>query len=269
VFSIEISGLRIAYQCMGRGPTVVLLHGFTQDSRAWAPQLADLSDRFTLVAWDAPGAGQSDDPPLTYGIGDWGDALAGLLDAENIRRAHIVGLSWGGLLAQEFYRRHTSRVSSLVLVDTYAGWTGSLGEAIAGQRLAACIADSSLPARELVAQYLPGMLSDDAPAAVRQQLATVMADTHPVGFRLMAAALADGDTRDLLPTIGVPTLLIWGAADTRSPTSVAHQLETMIPGAKLAIIPGVGHVSNLEARATFNAVLREFLLSIEGDRPRD
>ena len=106
MLSVEINGLRIAYQRMGDGPAVILLHGFTQDSRVWAPQLADLSDRFTLVAWDAPGAGQSDDPPSTYGIGDWADALAGLLEAENIRRAHIVGLSWGGLLAQEFYRKH-------------------------------------------------------------------------------------------------------------------------------------------------------------------
>lgn len=268
MLSVEINGLRIAYQRMGDGPAVILLHGFTQDSRVWAPQLADLSDRFTLVAWDAPGAGQSDDPPSTYGIGDWADALAGLLEAENIRRAHIVGLSWGGLLAQEFYRKHASRVTSLLLVDSYAGWTGSLGEAVAEQRLAACIRDSSLPARELVAQYLPGMFSERPAAGVTELLTTIMADTHPVGFRLMAAALAAGDTRDLLPMIDVPTLLIWGDADERSPIDVAHQLEMMIPGATLALIPGVGHVSNLEAPVTFNAVVREFLLSI-GSGPRD
>jgi pimeloyl-ACP methyl ester carboxylesterase len=268
MFIVDINGLRIAYRCTGHGPAVVLLHGFTQDSRVWAPQLDDLSDRFTLVAWDAPGAGQSDDPPSPYGIGDWADALAGLLDAENIRRAHIVGLSWGGLLAQDFYRKHASRVWSLVLVDTYAGWTGSLGEAVAEQRLAACIRDSCLPARELVALYLPGMFSERPPPGVADRLAEIMADTHPVGFRLMAAALADGDTRSLLSTIAVPTLLIWGDADKRSPIDIAHQLETVIPGAKLAVIPGVGHVSNLEAPAAFNAVLREFLLGI-GSEQRD
>jgi pimeloyl-ACP methyl ester carboxylesterase len=268
VLRADINGLRIAYQCVGRGPAVVLLHGFTQDSRVWAPQLADLSDRFRVVAWDAPGAGQSDDPPSTYTIGDWADALAGLLDAEHIRRAHTVGLSWGGLLAQEFYRKFPSRVWSLVLADTYAGWTGSLGDAVAEQRLAACIRDSSLPARELVAQYLPGMFSERPAAGVTELLTTIMADTHPVGFRLMAAALAAGDTRELLSMVSVPTLLIWGDADKRSPIDVAHQLEMMIPGATLAVIPGVGHVSNLEAPATFNAVVREFLLSI-GSGPRD
>ena len=137
----EIKGLSVAYQRTGRGPAVVLLHGFTQDSRVWIPQLADLSDRFTVIAWDAPGAGQSSDPPAGFAIGDWADTLAALLDVETISHVHVVGLSWGGLLAQELYRRYPSRISSLVLVDTYAGWAGSLGESAANQRLAACIRD--------------------------------------------------------------------------------------------------------------------------------
>lgn len=77
----------------------------------------------------------------------------------------------------------------------------------------------------------------------------------------MATALAEGDTRDLLSRIKAPTLLIWGDADKRSPMNVSHQLEKAIPGARLAVLPGVGHVSNLEAAAAFNAILREFLLA--------
>jgi hypothetical protein len=77
----------------------------------------------------------------------------------------------------------------------YEGWRGSLGEAVAEQRLAACIRDSCLPARELVAHYLPGMFSERPPPGVAEQLAEIMVDTHTVGFRLMAAALADGDMR--------------------------------------------------------------------------
>jgi pimeloyl-ACP methyl ester carboxylesterase len=260
----DINGLSVAYQRAGQGPAVVLLHGFTQDSRVWTPQVAALSDRFTVIAWDAPGAGQSSDPPPDFGIADWAEVLAALLDAETIAHAHVVGLSWGGLLAQELYRRDPSRISSLVLADTYAGWAGSLGEAAAKQRLAACIRDSSLPAPALVAQYLPGMVSDRAPTEVRERLGAIMSDTHPAGFRLMATALADGDTRDLLPQIKAPTLLIWGDADTRSPVDVAHQLEHAIPDAKLALLRGVGHVSNLEAAVPFNAILREFLVAQSG-----
>ncbi|MCZ7358637.1 MAG: alpha/beta fold hydrolase, partial [Candidatus Methanoperedens sp.] len=119
---VKINGLSVAYEQTGDGPALVLLHGFIIDSRMWRLQLESLSDQFTVIAWDAPGTGQSSDPPETFGIGDWVDCLAGLLDAAGVQRAHILGLSWGGILAQEFYRRHSMRVLSLVLADTYAGW---------------------------------------------------------------------------------------------------------------------------------------------------
>jgi pimeloyl-ACP methyl ester carboxylesterase len=257
----EIKGLSIAYRQAGHGPAIVLLHGFTQDSRVWRQQLDGLSDRFTVIAWDAPGAGQSSDPPADFTITDWADTLAGLLDAAAIPRGHILGLSWGGLLAQEFYRKHPGRVSSLILVDTYAGWKGSLSESIAQERLAACVRDSALPPKDFIPRYLPGMFSDAPPPAAQNELAQIMGDTHPVGFRVMARALAEGDTRDLLVTIRAPTLLVWGDADKRAPLKIAHQLEQGIPGAKLNVIPGAGHVSNMEAPDAFNAIVREFCLS--------
>ena len=258
----EAGGLSVAYQQTGAGPALVLLHGFTHDSRAWRPQLESLSDQFTVIAWDAPGAGQSADPPETFAIGDWADSLAGLLDAAGVQAAHIVGLSWGGVLAQEFYRRHSVRVRSLVLADTYAGWKGSLPEPIPEERLAACLRDASLPPSEFVPRYLPGMFSGSPTREAREELGRIMSEFHPIGFRLMATALARADTRDLLPTIRVPTLLVWGDADARSPMTVAHQLRDAIPGARLAVIPGAGHVSNLEASARFNAEVRDFCLSV-------
>ena len=139
----KVNGLSVAYERTGDGPALVLLHGFAVDSRMWRPQIESLSDKFTVIAWDAPGAGQSSDPPETFGIGEWADCLAGILDAAGIQLAHIVGLSWGGILAQEFYRRHSAPVLSLVLADTYAGWKGSLPEPIVEQRLAACLRDAS------------------------------------------------------------------------------------------------------------------------------
>src|SRR6185436_4948861 len=96
--------LSIAYQRAGSGPALVLLHGFSLDSRSWRPQVEGLSDSFTVIAWDAPGAGQSQDPPDSFGIDDWVDTLAGFLDRTAVGEAHVVGLSWGGLLTQEFYR---------------------------------------------------------------------------------------------------------------------------------------------------------------------
>jgi pimeloyl-ACP methyl ester carboxylesterase len=236
---------------------IVLLHGFSVDSRTWRPQLEHLADRFTVIAWDAPGAGRSTDPPDGFGIEDWADCLAGFLDEVGVERACIIGLSWGGVLAQELYRRHARYVGSLVLADTYAGWRGSLPDPIPEERLAACLLDSQLPPAEFVARYLPGMFSRSAVSDVRAELARIMADFHPFGFRLMAQAVARADTRDLLPTIAVPTLLIWGAKDARSPIGVAHQFRDSIPHAQLTVIDGAGHVSNLEAPAAFDAAILE------------
>ena len=258
----EVDGLSIAYERTGGGPVLVLLHGFLFDSRAWRPQLDGLSNDFTVIAWDAPGAGQSADPSETFEMGDWADCLTQLLDAAGVGSAHILGLSWGGMLAQEFYRRQPQRVRSLVLADTYAGWRGSLGEMISEERLAKCLHDSSLPASELVPRYLPAMHGESAAQEVRDELVTIMSDFHPVGFRLMALSSAHSDTRDFLPEIRVPTLLVWGEADARSPITVAREIHAAIPNARLTAIPGAGHLSNLEAPAQLNAEVRDFCLSV-------
>jgi len=236
----------------------VLLHGFIGASSMWTPQLEALADRFTVIAWDAPGAGSSDDPPPEFGIAEWALALADFLAILSIDRAHVVGLSWGGLLAQELFRRSPSVVGSLVLADTYAGWRGSLGERVAVERLAAARADSELPPEEFSARYLAGMLSPDAPPALRGDVAELMGGVRPTGFRMMAEAVAAADTRSLLETIRVPTLLIWGDADARSPLPVGQEIHRLIPGSRLVVLAGAGHVSNIERAQPFNAAVRDF-----------
>jgi len=203
----NINGLSVAYWLTGQGPALVLVHGFTIDSRVWGSQIDSLSETFTLIAWDAPGAGLSSDSPEPFTINDWADCLAELLDSIGVKQAHILGLSWGGILAQVFYRRHYQRVLSLALVDTYAGWKGSLPESISQERLVACLRDASLSPTEFVSKYLPGMFGNSPPPEAREKLAKIMSDFHPIGFRLMAIASAI-DTCDILPTIKVPTLLI-------------------------------------------------------------
>jgi pimeloyl-ACP methyl ester carboxylesterase len=258
----NVNGLSIAYQRAGSGPALILLHGFLLDSRMWRPQIEALAEDFTVIAWDAPGAGQSDDPAETFGINDWADALARFLDTMSVERAHIVGLSWGGLVAQEFYRRHASRVLCLVLAGTYAGWRGSLPESLCQQRLQGCLQDSLRPAREVVEKYLPGMFSKTVTPAVREELAGIIAQFHPIGFPQMASTLAESDTRNVLPLIDVPTLLVWGDEDERAPLSIGQQMHQSIPGSRLAIIPGAGHVSNLEASQRFTQEVRDFCRSV-------
>ena len=255
---VEVNGRTIAYIEAGQGPALVLLHGFLSDGRVWRWQVADLSDRFRVVAWDAPGAGASYDPQEEFRTRSYVESLAGFLDAVGIDRAHIVGLSWGGILAQEFYRFHAGRIRSLVLADTYAGWRGSLPEAVWKDRLTTCLRDSSGPPEHLVAKFMPAVFTESAPQQLRDEYAEIVSEFHPVGFRLMSLSSAEVDTRDLLPAIDVPTLLLWGADDRRSPLHIARQFHAAIPGAELAVIPNAGHVSNMEQPDAFNTHIRRF-----------
>lgn len=261
VHSTEVNGLSITYEREGSGPALVLLHGFSVDSRSWWPQLDSLTDRFTIIAWDAPGAGRSSDPDGAFETGDWADCLAALLDTARIEQAFLVGISWGGVVAQEFYRRHPNRTRALVLAGTYAGWKGSLPGAAAEDRLKACLAFSSLPPDEFVTRLLPGMLTASVGEKVKDELARIMSEFHPIGFRLMSES-SYPDRREFLPEIRVPTLLIWGDHDARSPVEVAHQFHREIPGSKLEIIPEAGHLSNLEQPKMFDTAVAEFCSSL-------
>ena len=198
----------------------------------------------------------SSDPPETFTTANYADCLAAFLNAVGIERAHVLGLSWGGILAQEFYRLYPERCRSLVLADTYAGWRGSLPEAIWKERLAFSLQDASGPPEELVAKVLPGALTDEAPPHLREELSAILSEFHPVGVRLMSLSAAEIDTRTLLPSIDVATLLLWGEDDRRSPLHVAQALHAAIPGATLAIIPHAGHLSNMEQSAAFNGHVR-------------
>ena len=133
---VRANGLEIAYERAGDGPPLILVHGAAQDSRAWRPQLDALADEFTVVAWDEPGAGRSSDVPADFGLADYADCLAAVIEACAPGGAHVAGLSWGGTVVLELYRRRPELVATMLLVDTYAGWKGSLPEDEVQARLA-------------------------------------------------------------------------------------------------------------------------------------
>ena len=122
-----MSGLKITYRRAGSGDPLVLLHGgFGLDSRSWGPQLDGLDDEFSVIAWDAPGCGGSDDPPESFSLEHYADSLAGFVSAPGLTRPHILGLSFGGALALALYARHPTVPRSLTLAGAYADWAGSL-----------------------------------------------------------------------------------------------------------------------------------------------
>jgi pimeloyl-ACP methyl ester carboxylesterase len=118
-----------------------------------------------------------------------------------------------------------------------------------------------LPPEQVVEAWIPTLFTKSSSADVVHETATIMSEFHPAGMRAMLSAFAEADLRDVLPTVDVPTLLLHGEADQRSPRNVAEALHAKIPTSSLVTIPGVGHVCNLEAPETFNATVRTFLRS--------
>jgi pimeloyl-ACP methyl ester carboxylesterase len=257
--TVDAAGHRIAYERKGEGPPLVLLHGYVGDRRMWRPQLEELSDEFTVVAWDAPGYGGSSDPPESFPLADFADCLAAFVDALDLGRPHVVGMSFGGGLALELYRRHPGLPRTLVLASAYAGWAGSLPPEAVDERLQQALRLAELPPDRLVAELMPTMFTDSAPAELVEEFAATMREFHPVGLRANSRAFAEADLRDVLPRIDVPTLLLYGDSDVRAPSTVARDLHAGIPGSRLVVIPGAGHVCSVDAPERFNAELRAFL----------
>lgn len=261
---VEVAGLRVAFWRLGQGPPLVLLHGGLCDSRVWRVQLEELSDEFTVVAWDAPGCGGSSDPPETFRLPEYADCLAGFIEALGLGMPHVLGHSWGSGLALELYRRHPASSATLTLAGAYAGWAGSLSTEEVTRRLQLALRVADLAPGELEPASVPGLFSDAMPADRIDELAMIMSEIRPAGIRAMALAFAEADLRDVLGRIDVPTLVLHGDADERSPRSVAEVLHAAVPTSTLVVMPGLGHESYLESAQTFNAEVRRFLRRSQG-----
>ena len=253
MLTLRVGGLDVAHVRRGTGPPLVLVHGAAEDHRSWRFQLDGLSEVAHVVAWDEPGCGRSSDPPEDVGLDGLAQALAALV--ETVGRAHVLGFSWGGTIVLELYRQRPELVASLVLADTYAGWRGSLPREEVDARVAAVSA--ALASSEEVA--FPGLFAGQPSPEAVEVLAEMDADVRPATLRRSLALMAAADLNDVLPTIAVPTLLLWGESDVRSPLSVAHSFEAAIPGARLRVIPGAGHAAHLEQPASYNAAVRDWL----------
>lgn len=258
---VEVAGLRIAYRRTGSGPALVLLHGGVCDGRVWRVELESFADAFTVVAWDAPGCGGSSDAPDDFTMSDYAECLLSLLETLDLAPAHLLGHSWGATVALQACRLRPSAVRSLVLVGGYAGWAGSLPPAEVSRRLEAAQRAAD-PGSGVTPTAVPGLFSDAMPADRADELAGIMADARTAATRTMARALAV-DLRDALDAIDVPTLLVHGGDDARSPVPVGEALHRSIRHSELVVLPGLGHECYLESPDRFEAAVRPFLLAQE------
>lgn len=256
---VELDGQLIAYRAAGSGPPLVLLHGGLVDSRAWLREVDAFSDEFQVVAWDAPGCGQSSDPRPDVTIDDYADSVAALIEALGLGPAHILGISFGGGLTLAVYKRHSRLVRSMILVSAYAGWAGSLPTEEVEQRRQRAERNARRPIHEWVDEFLATLFDETTPRHLVEETRSIMLDIRPEGMLPMLNAFAEADLTDVLDKVTVPTLLLYGDKDQRSPRPVAESLSSSIPTSRLVFVDTAGHCVNVEAPEVFDNEVRSFL----------
>ncbi|HKY16747.1 MAG TPA: alpha/beta fold hydrolase, partial [Microthrixaceae bacterium] len=170
---VDVDGVRIAYTRAGTGPPLVMVHGAPADSRTWQWMRPDLSRDHTVIAWDAPGFGQSSDIDATWRAAQFADALATFIAALDLERPHIVGHSFGTVVTLSLFQRHPKVPASLVLIGGYAGWAGSLPPEEVARRVEMFLGMADLGDAFDPRSY-PGLFTDLIPADRAEALATMM-----------------------------------------------------------------------------------------------
>ena len=259
---IAQDGAKLHLVEQGKGDPVLWLQGLNAPAAAWAVQLAHFSRTHRSVAPDARGVGQSDSPPGPYSTRQMADDALAVLDACGVRRAHVVGLSLGGAVAQELALAHPDRVRSIALLATFAAQDPRSRALLKAWRALYPLATTSPELRAAWEQQAYAWLFTDrfwrSEASIRAALR--FAHRQPMqptrGFLGQVDAALAHDARDRLGSLALPALVIHGALDQLSPVSNGEELARLIPAAELLVIPDVGHAVNLEAQRAVNAALR-------------
>jgi 3-oxoadipate enol-lactonase len=251
---------RLAVSLAGTGPLVVFLHGIGGNRAHWDDQLAAFAPEFTACAPDARGYGESDDYDGPLAFGDLAGDVLRVIDHFGAARAHLVGLSLGGRVARDLCLRHPDRVATLVLCNTHPGFdalTLEQVDAFVRSRQSPLLAGKT-PA-ELAPDLARGVLGKSAPARARERLLASLAALRKDAYLKTLESSVREDRGAPVERIAVPTLVVTGDEDTVYPPATAEAMARRIPRARLAVIAGAGHLSNLEQPAVFNETVLRFL----------
>lgn len=258
----DAPGFRMRYETHGEGAPLLLVGGVGSDLSECLHQVPAFSPRFLVVAFDNRGAGESEVPPGPYTTTQMADDAAALLSHLGLERAHVLGVSLGGMIAQEIALRHPGRVDRLVLACTSPG--GGISERPAPEVLAAFVRTPSGDLEQDVRRTIPYLYTEqyrrerpgEIEAFVRRRLA------RPVSAEGQAAQLAAAGSHaagDRLREISSPTLVIAGTADAIVPPVNSRRIAERIPGSRLVLLAGAPHRLFAENAEAFNREVLAFL----------
>ena len=256
---VTVNGVRLHYELEGPGPTVLLLHPVGLDLTWWQPQVEALRSEFQVLRLDFRGHGESAVAPPPYTIVDLANDAQELLQALATDAVHVIGLSLGGMVAQELALQHPADVRSLILTNTLCTLPAEARQAMQARGEAAQKGGMAVVIEPTVERWFtPGFLGSPVVERCRARLLA-----HDVGaWTATWNAIADMDTLSRLGEIHVPTLVTTGDADVSTPVSVARVIADRIEGATLRIMPGAPHMAPYERPELFNPLMLEFLHSV-------
>ncbi len=250
---LKINGNFLAYERLGIGAPLILVHGFPLDQRSWEPLLPHLKDTFDLILPDLHGFGQSDVPDGTYGVEQMAADLASLLDALGIQKTYIAGHSMGGYVALSFARAFPQRVLGLGLIGSQAA--PDAPERKSGRYATA--EQVALQGFSAVMEMAEKLSANPGHAPFFREL---IQSQRPEGIIGALKAIAERpDSLPLIPTFHFPLVLVHGLADTLVSSERAREIKELSPHATLTELPGVGHSPQLEAPAATAHALQKFI----------
>lgn len=258
----------IAFQISGdEGLPLIFLHGIGGDAESWRAQLDDFSNEYRAIAWDMPGYGDSA-PLEEMTFPALVDSVLVLLDRLSIERAHLIGHSLGGMIAQAFAIAHPERLRSLTLTATSAAFGKRVGgeldltwrDSFVDQRLGPLDRGASMT--ELAPKLVQGLVGDEPDPKGLEQAILSMAAVPEAGYRAAIHCLTEFDQDAALADIRTPTLLISGEKDPVAPPRVMRRMAKTMPDARFEVLQGSGHLGYLERPLAFNDLLRSFLKSL-------
>jgi pimeloyl-ACP methyl ester carboxylesterase len=259
----------ISYREAGAGPALCLLHGISSQSGSWVHQLDALAPRFHVIAWDAPGYGDSDRLPANApAASDYAESLAGLLDALGIDRTLLVGSSFGALIAGAFAATRPDRVMGLALLSPAGGYgLSDISEREA--KLAGRLQRLARLGPQGLAQDLPaGMLSQRASTEARALAAWSTARIRPDGYSQAARTLADGRLIEDARKYPGPVLVIAGTEDRITPSAGSEAIARAFQHGTFRLVENAGHLCHLDLPALINSVIADMAQHcLEGASP--
>jgi pimeloyl-ACP methyl ester carboxylesterase len=259
--TLSVDGVPLHYQDEGSGLPVLLLHAFPLGAEAFRAQVQALSGRFRFIVPDHRGFGRSGlgSAPATEMSRIARDALA-LLDALKVESAVVGGVSMGGYAAMAMLREDAGRVRGLVLADTQATADDEAGKA---RREASAQEVLQRGVDAVVEALLPKLVAAGPASEVGREVEALMRTASPAGVAAAQRGMAlRPDSRDMLARYAGPALVVVGEKDGLTPPDKARQMADLVSGARLEVLPGVGHLSNQEAPGAFNAALERFLAGL-------